>query len=133
VRAPHALRIPASELHRADKRQDNGNDTDASWQVRDVEQGQLGSQHHQEGKRPHRSDGVVGADELGAAPELGRGSNQGNIQNEKSLYHQSSIDFRCYLGMALSEPRQDDHGLTDRHDPAPLSYRTTRSNFRASH
>ncbi len=24
----------------------------------------------------------------------GRGSNQGNTQNEKALYHQSSIDFR---------------------------------------
>jgi len=34
-----------------------------------------------------------------------RGSNQGNTQNEKSLYHQSSIDFRCYLEMALFEPR----------------------------
>ncbi len=34
-----------------------------------------------------------------------RGSNQGNTQNEKSLYHQLSIDFRCYLGMALFEPR----------------------------
>jgi len=35
----------------------------------------------------------------------GRGSNQGNTQNEKSLYHQSSIDFRCYLEMAFFEPR----------------------------
>jgi len=34
-----------------------------------------------------------------------RGSNQGNTQNEKSLYHRSSINFRCYLGMALFEPR----------------------------
>ncbi len=39
-------------------------------------------------------------------PSSGRGSNQGNTQNEKSLYHQLSIDFRCYLGMALFEPRQ---------------------------
>jgi len=38
----------------------------------------------------------------------GRGSNQGNTQNEKSLYHQSSIDFRCYLEMALFEPRPRD-------------------------
>jgi len=37
---------------------------------------------------------------------LRRGSNQGNTQNEKSLYHQSSIDFRCYLEMALFEPRR---------------------------
>src|SRR3954468_3779821 len=28
---------------------------------------------------------------------IGRGSNRGNTQNEKSLYHQGSIDFRCYL------------------------------------
>ncbi len=41
---------------------------------------------------------------------VGRGSNQGNTQNEKSLYHQSSIDFRCYLEMALSEPRHESHG-----------------------
>ncbi len=34
---------------------------------------------------------------------FGRGSNQG--QNEKSPRHQSSIDFRCYLEMALFEPR----------------------------
>jgi len=34
-----------------------------------------------------------------------RGSNQGNTQNEKSPYYQSSIDFRCYLEMALFEPR----------------------------
>jgi len=34
-----------------------------------------------------------------------RGSNQGNTQNEKSLYHQRSIDFRCYLEMARFEPR----------------------------
>jgi len=32
---------------------------------------------------------------------VGRGSAQGNTQNEKSLYHQSFIDFRCYLEMAL--------------------------------
>ena len=38
--------------------------------------------------------------------KTGRGSNQGNTQNEKSLYHQSSIDFRCYLEMALFEPRR---------------------------
>ena len=36
---------------------------------------------------------------------IGRGSDQGNTQSEKSLYRQSSIDFRCYLEMALSEPR----------------------------
>ncbi len=35
-----------------------------------------------------------------------RGSAQGNTQNEKSLYHQSFIDFRCYLEMALFEPRR---------------------------
>jgi len=34
-----------------------------------------------------------------------RGSNQGNTQNEKSLSHQSSIDLRRYLEMALFEPR----------------------------
>ena len=34
-----------------------------------------------------------------------RGSNQGNTQNEKSLYHQSSIDLRCYLELARFEPR----------------------------
>src|SRR3954468_856504 len=27
--------------------------------------------------------------------EIGRGSNQGNTQNGKSIYHQSFIDFRC--------------------------------------
>jgi len=37
---------------------------------------------------------------------IGRGSNQGNTQNEKSLYHQSSIDSWCYLEMALFEPRR---------------------------
>ncbi len=37
----------------------------------------------------------------GPWPSLGRGSNEGNTQNEKSLYHQLSIDFWCYLGMAL--------------------------------
>ncbi len=36
--------------------------------------------------------------------EQGCGSDQGNTQNEKSLYHQSSVDFRCYLEMALFEP-----------------------------
>ena len=36
---------------------------------------------------------------------LRRGSNQGNTQNEKSVYHQSSIDFRCYLESARFEPR----------------------------
>jgi len=40
-----------------------------------------------------------------ASGEERRGSNQGNTQNEKSLYHQSSIDFRCYLEMARFEPR----------------------------
>jgi hypothetical protein len=45
------------------------------------------------------------ASALRLARALGRGSNQGNTQNEKSIYHQSSIDFRCYLEMALSEPR----------------------------
>jgi hypothetical protein len=35
-----------------------------------------------------------------------RGSNQGNTQNEKTLCHQSSIDFRCYLELARSEPRR---------------------------
>jgi len=30
---------------------------------------------------------------------------EGNTQSEKSLYHQSSIDFRCYLEMAFFEPR----------------------------
>jgi hypothetical protein len=34
-----------------------------------------------------------------------RGSNQGNTKNEKSLCHQSSIDFRCYLELARFEPR----------------------------
>ena len=34
-----------------------------------------------------------------------RGSNQGKPQNAKSSYYQSSIDFRCYLEMALFEPR----------------------------
>src|SRR6476469_5223500 len=34
-----------------------------------------------------------------------RGSNQGNTQNEKSLYSQSSIDFRCYPKLARFEPR----------------------------
>jgi len=34
-----------------------------------------------------------------------RGSNQGNTQSAKSLYHQSPIDFRCYLEMARFEPR----------------------------
>jgi len=38
-------------------------------------------------------------------PATRRGSNQGNTQNEKSLYHHHSIDFRCYLEMTLSEPR----------------------------
>jgi len=36
----------------------------------------------------------------------GRGSNQGNTQNEKSPYYQSSIDFRCYLELELFEPRR---------------------------
>ncbi len=43
----------------------------------------------------------------GGSATVGRGSNQGNTQNEKSLYHQSSIDFRCYLEMARFEPRQN--------------------------
>lgn len=33
-----------------------------------------------------------------------RGSNQGNIQNEKSSYYQSFIGFRRYLEIALFEP-----------------------------
>jgi hypothetical protein len=45
----------------------------------------------------------VGEHLRNAAPR--RGSNQGNIQNEKSFYHQSSIDFRCYLELARFEPR----------------------------
>jgi len=44
-------------------------------------------------------------DRCAGAAARRRGSNQGNTQNEKSLYHQSSIDFRCYLEMALFEPR----------------------------
>src|SRR5271166_1582681 len=39
---------------------------------------------------------------------LRRGSNQGNTQNEKYPYYQSSIDFRCYPEMALFEPRRTD-------------------------
>jgi len=35
----------------------------------------------------------------------GRGSNQGNTQNGKSLHHQRSTDFRCYLELARFEPR----------------------------
>jgi len=35
----------------------------------------------------------------------GGGSNQGNNKNEKSFYHQVTIDFRCYLELARSEPR----------------------------
>jgi hypothetical protein len=35
-----------------------------------------------------------------------RGSNQGNTQKNKFLYLQSFIYFRCYLEMALFEPRQ---------------------------
>src|SRR4051794_15023529 len=35
-----------------------------------------------------------------------RGSNQGNTQNEKFLYHQSFIDFWCYLELARFEPRR---------------------------
>ncbi len=38
-----------------------------------------------------------------------RGSYQGNTQNEKSPYYQSSIDFRCYLEMALFEPRREQY------------------------
>jgi len=45
---------------------------------------------------------LVGLDRAAAKEAFaGRGSNQGNTQNEKSHYHQSSIDFRCYLEMAL--------------------------------
>jgi len=33
------------------------------------------------------------------------GLNQGNTQNEKSLYYQRSIDFRYYLELARFEPR----------------------------
>ena len=35
-----------------------------------------------------------------------RGSDPGNTQSEISLHRQSSIDFWCYLEMALSEPRR---------------------------
>src|SRR3954464_8452367 len=35
-----------------------------------------------------------------------RGSNRGNTQNKKSLYHQSFTDFRCYLELARFEPRR---------------------------
>src|SRR5215218_3759752 len=38
-----------------------------------------------------RIDGVF------AQHESRRGSNPGNTQNEKSFYHQSLIDLRCYL------------------------------------
>src|SRR3954467_12073981 len=34
-----------------------------------------------------------------------RGSNHGNTQIEKTLYHQSFIDFRRYLELAYFEPR----------------------------
>jgi hypothetical protein len=51
------------------------------------------------------ADGDEGA-QCGAGLGFGRGSNQGNTENEKSLYHQSSIDFRCYLKLARFEPRQ---------------------------
>ena len=40
------------------------------------------------------------------ACENGRGLNQGNTQNEKSLYPQSSIDFPCYLEMAFFRAHQ---------------------------
>jgi len=51
-------------------------------------------------------EGARGALTLGLRHGLfWRGSNHGNTQNEKSLYHQSSIDFRCYLEMARFEPR----------------------------
>ena len=69
------------------------------------------------GRRPRRHRPHGGADfaldrdrRLGRAaarlrdikgPTGGRGSNQGFTQNEKSPRHQNSIDFRCYLGMAL--------------------------------
>src|SRR6059036_1307985 len=47
----------------------------------------------------------------------GRGSNQGNTQKQKSLYHQGFIDFRCYPEMALFEPRQP---FAYKRTPAPL-------------
>jgi len=50
--------------------------------------------------------GVRGLVFLGFPLHPRRGSNQGNTQNEKSFYHQSSIDFRCYLEMARFEPRR---------------------------
>jgi hypothetical protein len=40
-----------------------------------------------------------------------RGSNQSNTQNERSLYHQRSIDFRCYLELARFEPRLGLHAF----------------------
>jgi len=51
----------------------------------------------------------------------GRGSNQGNTQNEKFPYYQSSIDFRCYLEMALFEPRQIGYQLLSAEQAAGLS------------
>jgi hypothetical protein len=52
-----------------------------------------------------RSELVDAARRYGRGWGSRRGSNQGNTQNEKSLYHQSSIDFRCYLELARFEPR----------------------------
>ena len=55
---------------------------------------------------------------------LRRGSNQGNTQNVKSLYHQCPLDFRCYLEVTLFEPRpfyldtQESRGLVPPSHPA---------------
>jgi len=56
--------------------------------------------------------GSIGGFELKTSGQrIWRGSNQGNTQNEKSLCNQSFIDFRCYLEMALSEPRPVPGGI----------------------
>jgi len=59
---------------------------------------------------PRRDGPSVGSARQRRSPAIqdrgGRGSNQGNTPNQKYLYHQSSIDFRCYPEMSLFDPRR---------------------------